>query len=63
MHGVMTVVIGFMMLATLGIVLAGMLGLARSSSPRRSNKLMQYRVAFQFATLVLLILFMWLLKA
>ncbi len=63
MHGVMTVVIGIMMVATLGIVITGMFGLARTTSPRRSNKLMQYRVVFQAVTLVLVIFFLWLMRS
>ena len=63
MHGVMTVVIGIMMVATLGIVITGMFGLARTTSPRRSTKLMQYRVVFQAVTLVLVIFFLWLMRS
>lgn len=63
MHGVMTVVIGILMVATLGIVMTGMLGLAKTSSPRRSNKLMQYRIVFQAVTLVLVVFFLWLMRS
>jgi hypothetical protein len=52
------------MLATLGVLLAGMVGMVRSGGdPQRSNKLMQWRVALQAATLVLFALLMLLLKS
>jgi hypothetical protein len=46
------------MIATLGVLVAGMIGLVRETDPRRSNKLMQYRVIFQAGALVLLALLM-----
>ena len=57
-----TILIGLMMLGTLGVLIAGMIGMVRETDPRRSNKLMQYRVAFQAGALVLLGLLMLLLK-
>ena len=51
MRTVFTILIGLMMLGTLGVLVAGMIGMVRTSDPRRSNKLMQYRVIFQAAAL------------
>jgi hypothetical protein len=34
-------------LGALGVLLLGLISLARGGDPRRSNKLMQYRVLFQ----------------
>jgi hypothetical protein len=57
-----TVVIGILMLITLGILVAGMVGMVRGGDPRRSNKLMQYRVIFQGAALLLFAIMMTLLR-
>ncbi len=52
------------MLATLGTLLAGMIGLTQTpGNPRRSNKLMQWRVILQAVTLVLFALLLFLLHA
>ena len=51
---VLTVLTALAMLATLGTLFAGMIGLTRTpSNPRRSNKLMQWRVVLQAVSLVL----------
>ena len=47
MHAVLTVLVGILMLATLGVLLFGLVGLVREGDPRRSNKLMQWRVLLQ----------------
>ena len=47
MHGFLTVLVGILMLATLGVLIAGMVGMVREGNPRRSNKLMQWRVLLQ----------------
>lgn len=46
------------LLATVGVMFAGMLGLARSESGagERSNRLMRWRVGLQFTTIVLFML-------
>jgi hypothetical protein len=50
----LTILVAVCMLATLGTLFAGMLGMARgSASPQRSNKLMQWRVILQGVTLAL----------
>ncbi len=41
------------MLATLGVLFAGLLGLARGVPGATSNKLMRYRIGLQAAALVL----------
>ena len=54
MQTVLTILTGIAMLATLGVMLAGMLGLARSDSTgSRSNTLMRWRVVLQGVTLAL----------
>jgi hypothetical protein len=63
MHKFMTIVIGIMLLATLGVLLAGLFGLVRNGDPRRSNKLMQWRVLLQGATILLFVIFMSLLHS
>ncbi len=57
-----SILIGLMMLATLGVLVAGMIGMVRETDPRKSNKLMQYRVAFQAGALLLLAILMMLFK-
>ena len=63
MHGFLTVLIGVMLLAVLGVLVAGMVGMVRAGDPRRANKLMQWRVILQGATIVLLVLLMSLLRS
>ncbi|MCB4821874.1 twin transmembrane helix small protein [Roseicella aerolata] len=53
----LTILVGVAMLATLGVMLAGMLGLTRSEgNAGRSNTLMRWRVILQGVTLVLFML-------
>ncbi|WP_439598452.1 twin transmembrane helix small protein [Falsiroseomonas sp.] len=54
----LTVLVGLSMFATLGVMLAGMVGLARNETAGggRSNKLMRWRVGLQGLTLVLFLL-------
>ncbi len=63
MHNVMIALIGILMLATLGVLVAGMVGMARETDPRRSNKLMQWRVILQGATVLLFVILMSLLRS
>eukprot|EP01037_Dinobryon_pediforme_P001530 gene1530-1553_t len=59
----LTVLVGLGMIGTLATLFAGMIGIARpGSSPKRSNKLMQWRVIFQGATLVLFALLLLMLR-
>ena len=50
------------MLATLGVLFMGVIGMARGDSPSRANKLMQNRVMFQGAALLLFAVVLLLLK-
>ncbi len=63
MHAFLTALIGILMLATLGVLIAGMVGLVRQPDPRRSNKLMQWRVILQGATVLLFMILMSLLRS
>jgi hypothetical protein len=63
MHGFLTVLVVILMLGTLGVLIAGMIGLVREGDPRRSNKLMQWRVLLQGATILLFIILMSLLRS
>ena len=49
------VLVGVSMIATLGVMFAGMLGLVRSDQGggAKSNQLMRWRVILQFVTIVL----------
>ncbi|WP_380067903.1 twin transmembrane helix small protein [Dankookia sp. GCM10030260] len=54
MKTILTILVGVSMLATLGVMLTGMLGLAKSEgNAERSNLLMRWRVVLQGVTLVL----------
>lgn len=63
MKTVLMFLIGFAMLATLGVLFAGLLGLARNSNGARQNRLMQARIGLQFLALVLFGLLIWLARA
>lgn len=58
MKTVLIVLLGIAMLGTLGILLAGMVGVVRDGDPRRSNALMRWRVILQGAALVLFVMLM-----
>ena len=63
MHGFLTVLIGVLLIATLGVLFAGMVGMARGTDPRRSNKLMQWRVILQGSAILLFVIIMSLLRS
>lgn len=63
MHAFLTLLTGLMLLAVLGVLLAGAVGMARGMDPRRSNKLMQWRVILQGAALLLFLLMMAMLRS
>lgn len=63
MHALLAVLVGILMLATLGVLIAGMLGMGQEGNARRSNKLMQWRVLLQGATVLLFMLLMSLLRS
>ena len=57
MQVVLMALVAVAMLGVLGVLLAGMIGLARGGGdPRRSNKLMQWRIILQAAALALFML-------
>jgi hypoxia induced protein len=60
----LTILIALLMLATLGVLFAGLVGLVRGGgNPARSNVLMRWRVILQGAALLLFALLMSLLKS
>jgi Hypoxia induced protein conserved region len=60
----LTILIALLMLGTLGVLFAGLLGLVRGGgNPARSNRLMRWRVILQGAALLLFALLMTLLKS
>jgi hypothetical protein len=63
MHTFASIAIGLLMLATVGVLFAGMIGMVRGNSGAASNKLMRYRVLLQGATLLLMMIFMSLLRS
>lgn len=62
MHTFASIMVGLLMLATLGILFAGLIGMARGQTGASANRFMRYRVLLQGATLVLLMVFMSLLR-
>jgi len=53
----LTILVAVAMLATLGVLFAGMMGLVRGGGdPKRSNALMRWRVLLQGVTLVLFVI-------
>jgi len=58
MQMTLMILTGMALLATLGVMFAGMIGLVRSEEGggERSNRLMRWRVGLQFTTLVLFVL-------
>ena len=64
MKVVLIVLVVLMMLATLGVLFAGLIGLARGGTdPYRSNRLMRWRVLLQAGTLLLFVLLLHLLRS
>jgi hypothetical protein len=61
---VLIVLVVILMLATLGVLFAGIFGMTRANhDPYRSNRLMRYRVLLQAGTLVLFGLLLHLLRS
>jgi hypothetical protein len=58
MKTLLVILLVLAMLATLGVLFAGVLRVGGGGDPRRSNKLMQYRVLLQASALGLLALLM-----
>lgn len=61
MTTVLIILVAAAMLATLGVLLAGVFGLARGADPGRSNALMRWRVLLQGVALLLFLLLMWMI--
>ncbi len=53
MKTALMVLVVLAMLATLGVLFAGLLGLARNADGARQNRLMQARIGLQFIALLL----------
>ena len=62
METVFIILLPIIMLATLGVLGAGVFQMIRGGNPRRSNKLMQMRVLLQGAALLVFALLMTMLK-
>ncbi len=59
----LTVLVVLALLATVGVLFAGLLGMVKGTQDsRRSNKLMQYRVAFQGVAVLLFVTLLYMLK-
>ncbi len=59
----LTVLVVLALLATVGVLFAGLLGMVRGTQDsHRSNKLMQYRVGFQGLALLLFIALLYIMK-
>jgi len=53
---ILLVLLALAMIGVLAVLGAGVVGLVRGGDPRRSNKLMQWRVALQALALLLVVL-------
>lgn len=60
MQTLLIILVAAAMLATLGVLFAGVFGLARGTDPARSNALMRWRVLLQFGAIALFMLLVWL---
>ena len=58
MEAVLPILVVLAMLATLGVLLFGIINMAKGGNPQRSNKLMQLRIWMQGGALLLLVIFM-----
>ena len=58
----LTILVALAMLATLGVLFAGLLGMARGGSAQTSQRLMRYRVVLQGVALLLFGVLLLLLK-
>lgn len=60
---ILTILVGLAMLATLGVLLAGILGMAGGrGDSRRSNLLMRWRIGLQFVALALFAILLLLIR-
>jgi hypothetical protein len=58
MHAFLTILTGLAFLAVLAVLITGTITMARGTNPRRSNKLMQWRIVLQASALLLFMLLM-----
>ena len=58
MKTLLMILIALAMLATIGVLFAGLFGMARGGNPARSNVFMRWRVILQGAALLLVALLM-----
>ncbi len=58
MTGFLTVLLMVVMLAVLGVLIAGIVGVARGGNPVRSNRLMRWRVMLQGLALLIFVMLM-----
>ncbi len=64
MKVVLTMLVVLMMLGVVGVLFAGLIGMARGSGdPRRSNVLMRWRVLLQAGALLLFVVLLSLLRS
>ena len=62
MKSVLVALVALAMLATLGVLFAGLLGMARNTGGAKANRFMRYRIGFQFLALALFGLLMMLTR-
>ncbi len=62
METLLIILVAVAMLATLGVLLAGVFGLARGADPERSNVLMRWRVVLQATALALFLILVWIIR-
>ena len=58
MEAILPIFVVLAMLATLGVLLVGIINMAKGGNPQRSNKLMQLRIWMQGLALLLFVIFM-----
>jgi hypothetical protein len=63
MHALLTLLLVFLTVGVVAVLLVGVIGLFRGGDPRRSNKLMQYRVILQGAVLIVVFLLVLLFRS
>jgi Hypoxia induced protein conserved region len=57
---VLAVLVGLLMLGVLGVLAAGLVGVARGGgNPERSNRLMRWRVMLQAGAIAVFMLLLW----
>jgi NADH:ubiquinone oxidoreductase subunit 6 (subunit J) len=62
MQTFISILLVLVLLGVLGVLAAGVIGMVREGDPRRSNKMMQWRVALQAIAILLFAAIMMLLR-